>query len=441
MKRQLSRLTFREKRQKENTTMKTDYPSSREKKSPPELFAHNLILAHMKQTKKRSRLTRLSALLFRCIFVVLMEVTVLSADDTAHAQQLLVSNFDQRSDFYLLPEGHNFYQYEDIDSPLDLLNELFGFRYDVDDIPWVGLGAWTPLIQGFRTGGHEHGYTISAVNLHVRFANDPSKPLNLSVSIWSQHPIYSASDSPLHTLGRSQNRGPGVQVFSGTNKVILAPNTSYFIAVKANDANGARLSLTYDDLVVDAGSAPGWDINAHVSNRPKSDILSTWERAMGKHPDGGLDPHAFRGGLPLKIRIWGESRNSPTAFVSLTKVSEGQFKATATTGAPSDIVLPITIINGTIAGDATTVTIPAGSTESDVISVSRTPGTTFPVIADIGNLPSPPAGYTLFKSQSHLPIQVLARLQGGPTPVGERTPQVRDAIVRAAGVSACLRSN
>ena len=31
MKRQLSRLTFSEKRQKENTTMKTDYPSSREK--------------------------------------------------------------------------------------------------------------------------------------------------------------------------------------------------------------------------------------------------------------------------------------------------------------------------------------------------------------------------------------------------------------------------
>ena len=85
MKRQLSRLTFREKRQKENTTMKTDYPSSREKKSPPELFAHNLILAHMKQAKKRSRPARLSALLLRCIFVVLVEGTVFSAVNIAHA--------------------------------------------------------------------------------------------------------------------------------------------------------------------------------------------------------------------------------------------------------------------------------------------------------------------------------------------------------------------
>ena len=85
MKRQLSRLTFREKCHQENTIMKTDYPSSREKKSPPELFAHNLILAHMKQTKKRSRLSRLSALLFRCIFVVLVEGTVFSAVNIAHA--------------------------------------------------------------------------------------------------------------------------------------------------------------------------------------------------------------------------------------------------------------------------------------------------------------------------------------------------------------------
>ena len=85
MKNQLSRFTRCGKCHQENTIMKTDYPSSREKKSPPELFAHNLILAHMKQTEKKSRLARLSALLFRCIFVVLMGITVLSAVNIAHA--------------------------------------------------------------------------------------------------------------------------------------------------------------------------------------------------------------------------------------------------------------------------------------------------------------------------------------------------------------------
>ena len=413
MKRQLSRFTRCGKCHQENTILNTARTSSSGRKSSPELFIHNLTLAHMKQSRRMSRLSRSISLLVRCAFVVLMGVAVLGAVDSAHAQQLLVSNFDQPDKFFLARVGVPF-----------------------DDHHRVSFGAWTPLTQGFRTGGHGNGYRISGVNLHVRFANDPSTPLNLSVSIWVGHASggFFRIDSLLYTLGRSQNTGTGVQVFSGNNSVILAPDTEYFIKVKATDANSAVLSLTYEDDE-DTGSAPGWSIRDRVYNRSIASILPGWQRARDDNGDSlapGISSDSFRA-YPLKIRIWGEPRNSPTAFVSLTQVSEGQFKATATASAPSDIVLPITIINGV---GAATVTIPAGSTESDVINVSRIPGTTFPVIVNIGNLPNPPAGYELFKTPTRLPIQVLEGLSGGPTPVGERTPQVRDAIVRAAGVSA-----
>ena len=117
--------------------------------------------------------------------------------------------------------------------------------------------------------------------------------------------------------------------------------------------------------------------------------------------------------------------------VSLEKVAEGQFKAVAPSGAPFEMVLPLTVANGNISGGATTITIPAGSLESEPLTVTRTPGTTFAVTVDIGTLPGLPAdhsGYTLVKS-ADLPLEIFSRLAGALTPVSERTPQVRDAIL------------
>ncbi|MDE2997525.1 MAG: leucine-rich repeat protein [Gemmatimonadota bacterium] len=94
--------------------------------------------------------------------------------------------------------------------------------------------------------------------------------------------------------------------------------------------------------------------------------------------------------------------------VSLEKTGEGHFKAVAPAGAPFEIVLPLTVTNGNIDGGATTITIPAGSLESDTLSVTRTPGTTFAAAVDIGTLPALPAnhsGYALVKT-TDLPLLV-----------------------------------
>ena len=69
--------------------------------------------------------------------------------------------------------------------------------------------------------------------------------------------------------------------------------------------------------------------------------------------------------------------------VGLQKVGEGQFKAVVHTGAPFDMDLPLIVVNGSINGGAKRVMIPAGSVESEVVTVTRTPGTTAAVVVDL----------------------------------------------------------
>ena len=157
-------------------------------------------------------------------------------------------------------------------------------------------------------------------------------------------------------------------------------------------------------------------------------------------PDG-----LFAGLTALTSLLLFNNSAEPTITVSLEKVADGQFKAKAHTGAPFEIVLPVTVTNGTIDGGATTVTILKGSIESDTHTVSRTSGTTAAVTVDIGTLPSLPTdldafgdpnheGYVLVKSAA-LPLEVIAALTSG---ICGRTQQVRDAILASvSGVSAC----
>ena len=123
-------------------------------------------------------------------------------------------------------------------------------------------------------------------------------------------------------------------------------------------------------------------------------------------------------------------------MVSLERVDDGQFKAYMPTCAPFDIVLPINITNGSISSGETDLTIPQGVIESETFSVSRTAGTILPVTAVIETLPALPVGHTGYAvvQSTDLPILLI-----GPQdihPLSDRTPQVRDAILAAAGIDA-----
>ena len=147
----------------------------------------------------------------------------------------------------------------------------------------------------------------------------------------------------------------------------------------------------------------------------------------------GLPEGVFKGLSSLtELHLTGNPVDPLPLTVSLEKGTHGQFKAVAPTGAPFDIVVPLHVQNGSITGAATSTTIPKGSTESGPLTVTRTPGTTYAVTANIGNplptLPSDHDGYTLVKSDT-LPL-VFTEFGGSVfTPISERTPQVRDAIV------------
>ena len=110
--------------------------------------------------------------------------------------------------------------------------------------------------------------------------------------------------------------------------------------------------------------------------------------------------------------------------VSLEQVGEAEFKATAHTGAPFDIVLPLVVTNGSLDdGGTPSLTISTGKVESESVTVTRTPGTVDAVWVDIGTLPDLPearndsddgrllfhSGYELVKS-ADLPLTVIEGL-------------------------------
>ncbi len=137
--------------------------------------------------------------------------------------------------------------------------------------------------------------------------------------------------------------------------------------------------------------------------------LSLYNNELSSLPDG-----IFEGLTALTTLRLGSNTVDPMVIsVLLEKVggseSGGQFKAVVPTGAPFAIVLPVSVVNGSIADSATTITIARGSVESDALTLTRTAGTTASVTANIGTLPGLPKnhyGYTFTKSDT-LPIEVL----------------------------------
>ena len=140
--------------------------------------------------------------------------------------------------------------------------------------------------------------------------------------------------------------------------------------------------------------------------------LNLFNNQLSSLPDG-----IFEGLTSLTTIRLGRNTVDPLPLtVSLEKIGANQFKAVAPAGATFDIVLPVTVTNGSISGGGTTLTIPHGSVESGLLTVTRIPGTTAAVTANIGTLPNLPRnhyGYALVKSDA-LPIDIISRSNTAP---------------------------
>ncbi len=98
--------------------------------------------------------------------------------------------------------------------------------------------------------------------------------------------------------------------------------------------------------------------------------------------------------------------------ISLERIDDGQFNASAHTGAPFNVTLPLQLVNGSVSGGAASIVIPRGRLESDAVTVTRTVGSIGAVTVDIESLPVPPPppdhrGYALVRPNDE-PLEVLA---------------------------------
>ena len=113
--------------------------------------------------------------------------------------------------------------------------------------------------------------------------------------------------------------------------------------------------------------------------------------------------------------------------VTVEKVGTGQVRAKVLAGAPSDLVLPVSVENGTLAFGATGLRVAKGSVAGAPVSVIRT-GDTGEVTVDLGTpLPSLPTnhyGYEYAKAASGLPATIL------PDPI--TPPTVESVAVKSA---------
>ena len=133
--------------------------------------------------------------------------------------------------------------------------------------------------------------------------------------------------------------------------------------------------------------------------------LNLHNNQLNSLPDG-----IFSGLTSLQtLRLAGNAIEPLPIEVSLQQVAEGQFKAVTPTGSPFDIVLPIVVKNGNITDGTAQVTIPKGSVESRVLTVSRPDDMITAVTIDIGTLPECPPGYygCMLSKSGEFPLNIL----------------------------------
>ena len=205
---------------------------------------------------------------------------------------------------------------------------------------------------------------------------------------------------------------------------ILAKSTVYNRTPQVRDAIVAALSdvNNYRNVTeVDLATITTLNLESKSITSLKSGdfagMLSLKTLNLNNNQLTSLPDGIFDGLVSLsELNLSGNSVDPLPLDVSLQKVGTNQFKAVLPSGAPFDITLPISVTNGNIVGNVTTLTIPAGSVESQPLTVLRASNTSAAVTVNIGSLPSLPAdhtGYVLAKS-NELPLAVFSSLNVSP---------------------------
>ena len=98
--------------------------------------------------------------------------------------------------------------------------------------------------------------------------------------------------------------------------------------------------------------------------------------------------------------------------VTVEKVGTNQVRAKVFAGAPFAVDIPVTLVNGTLAGSVTELSVAAGAVYSEPVTMTRTAGTTAAATVDVDlttppTLPADNSGYIFKKATVNLPATIL----------------------------------
>ena len=113
-----------------------------------------------------------------------------------------------------------------------------------------------------------------------------------------------------------------------------------------------------------------------------------------------------------KLFLDGNPTNPMELTVTVEKVGTNQVRAKVLAGAPFAVAIPVTPVNGTLAGSVTELGVAAGAVDGTAVTVTRTAGTTAAVTVDVDlttqpTLPSGHRGYIFKKATTNLPATIL----------------------------------
>ena len=126
-----------------------------------------------------------------------------------------------------------------------------------------------------------------------------------------------------------------------------------------------------------------------------------------------ISSRAFSGLTALTtLNLSGNTADPLPLTVTVEKVRTDQARVKVLAGAPFAVDVPVTPVNGALAGGATALSVAAGSVEGAPVTVTRTAGTTAAVTVDVDlttqpTLPTGHMGYAFARSTSGLPATIL----------------------------------
>ena len=108
----------------------------------------------------------------------------------------------------------------------------------------------------------------------------------------------------------------------------------------------------------------------------------------------------------------GNSTNTLPLTVTVEKVGTNQVRAKVLAGAPFAVDIPVTLVNGTLTGSVTGLSVAAGEVYSEPVTMTRTAGTTAAATVDVDlttqpTLPANHMGYEFVKATVNLPATIL----------------------------------